>query len=319
MSANPGLSHLARARRRATGNRLHTLGVIAAMLGMTALLGHILAGPEGLVWAVVLALATLFVSPRLSPGMVLRFYRARPLGHVAAPRLNALAVELAREAGLRTAPRLYLIDSAVPNAFTVGGPDDAALAMTQGALSGMSFRELRAVMAHEISHIRHNDLGVTALADVFSRVTSLFSALGQILLLVNLPLVLTGRLAVPWSAVLVLLGAPLVSGLLQLALSRRREYDADLGAVELTGDPRGLAMALAKLEARQNTLMRRLLGPGAKTLDAALLRTHPAGRDRIARLLELERDYEVRPSASDAYRDERPTVSRFRRLPRNAG
>src|SRR5690606_2413300 len=109
-------------------------------------------------------------------------------------------------------------------------------------------------MAHEIAHIAHEDIRVMALADVVSRMTSVMSTLGLFLALFNLPAAMAGGAGVPWLTVLVLVAAPTVGTLLQLALSRAREYDADLGAVALTGDPQGLASALVKLEQAQGRM-----------------------------------------------------------------
>jgi heat shock protein HtpX len=126
------------------------------------------------------------------------------------------------------------------------------------------------------------------LADLFSRMTSWFSSVGQILLVINLPLTMFSEYAVSWAAILILVLAPTLSALMQLALSRIREYDADLGATELTGDPRGLALALAKMERYQGRFIEQIFFPGRRVPDPSLLRTHPPTQERIERLLELE-------------------------------
>jgi heat shock protein HtpX len=116
--------------------------------------------------------------------------------------------------------------------------------------------------------------------------TSFFSSVGQVLLFLNLPLILLGGTGFPWGMILLLLGAPTVSLLLQLALSRTREFEADQGAAELTGDPEGLARALDRMEAQQRGLMQNLFGIGRSPVGSNLLRTHPPTEERIRRLME---------------------------------
>ena len=134
------------------------------------------------------------------------------------------------------------------------------------------------------------------LADVISRITGLFALLGQLLLFLNFPLLLVGRAPISWLAVLLLIAAPRLSALLQLALSRTREFQADLGAARLTGDPEGLASALRKMEAYQSGIWKRILMPGGGGPNPSLFRTHPATGERVRRLLELVEG--GRPAAS---------------------
>jgi heat shock protein HtpX len=124
------------------------------------------------------------------------------------------------------------------------------------------------------------------LADMISRMTSTLSFFGQILVLINLPLLLMGQVQISWLAILVLLAAPTVATMLQLALSRTREFDADLGAFEMTGDAVGLASALEKMERYQRGILDFVL-PGRRVPDPSMLRTHPNTDERIRRLLEL--------------------------------
>jgi heat shock protein HtpX len=195
---------------------------------------------------------------------------------------------LAARAGLPAAPTLYYVPSAMINAFAVGTRGNSAIAVTDALLRALSPRELAGVLAHELSHVRNNDMWVMELADLFSRMTSWFSSVGQILLVINLPLTMFSEYAVSWAAILILVLAPTLSALMQLALSRIREYDADLGATELTGDPRGLALALVKMERYQGRFIEQIFFPGRRLPDPSLLRTHPPTQERIERLLELE-------------------------------
>ena len=269
-------------------NLVHTAALFAGMLGLLALLGWVVAGPSGLAGLVAAGLVLLTAGMRVSPALILRLYGARPLAVEEAPGLYGIVVELSRRAGLERPPRLYYIPTPMINAFTVGSREDAAVTVTAGLLEHLNRRELVGVLAHEITHVRHNDLKVLGLADLVSRATVLFSWMGQFLLLLNLPLWLAAGYSVPWLAVFLLIFAPTLTALLQLALSRSREFDADLGSVELTGDPRGLASALYKLEAFQANFLERILLPGRRVPEPSLLRTHPATEERIRRLLELE-------------------------------
>lgn len=162
-------------------------------------------------------------------------------------------------------------------------------------------RELAGVLAHELSHVRNNDLWIMNLADAISRLTMVMSYVGMILLLVSLPLALIGLATVPWLLVLLLAFSPTIAALLQLALSRAREFDADLDAAGLTRDLAGLASALRKLELAQGGgLWERILLPGRRVPDPSLLRSHPPIEERIRRLHALQApgappDYAERP------------------------
>jgi heat shock protein HtpX len=265
-------------------NLAHTLILFVGMLLVLGVSGYALFGPPGVYGAVLLIVISLVLSPRISPRTLLRLYGAVPLTAASAPELDAMLRELARRANLTRIPQLYYVPSQVTNAFAVGSPRDAAIGVTDGLLRRLTLRELAGVLAHELSHVRHNDLWVMNFADVLSRVTSLLANVGQLLLLINLPLVLMGQATISWLAIAMLIVAPLLNGLLQLALSRTREYDADRGAVALTGDPAGLASALLKLERYTAALLRQIVVPGHGVPQPSILRTHPPTRDRIARL-----------------------------------
>ncbi len=171
----------------------------------------------------------------------------------------------------------------------MGSRADPAIAVTEGLIRSLDARELAGVLAHETSHIANNDMRIMALADTVTRMTHLLSMLGVLLAVLSLPLALFGLGFVsPW-ALLLLVAAPAVSALMQMALSRTREYLADLEAARLTGDPVGLASALGRLERQTMAPWRLLIGGGyGAGSDASLLRTHPATVERIRRLGELQ-------------------------------
>jgi heat shock protein HtpX len=172
------------------------------------------------------------------------------------------------------------------NAFAVGRREDSAIAITDGLLRAMNMRQLAGILAHETAHIKNGDLKVMGLADVLNRITSFLSTLG----LIGIPLVFGTGLNVPLYGLVLLVFAPTIGGLLQLGLSRAREYDADLDGVTLTGDPDGLASALQVLESSQKGLWEGMFLPGGRMPQPSIMRTHPKTEDRIARLAALRRD-----------------------------
>jgi heat shock protein HtpX len=250
------------------------------------LLGRLLLGP-GAAWMVgAMGVVALLFGPRVSPAVVMRLYRARPLTPWELPEVQEVVAELAARAGLQSVPRLYYVPTHVLNAFSVGDRGHAAIGLTDGVLRRLAPRELVAVLAHETAHVAHDDVRVMSLADLISRITSTLSTLGQAMLLLSLFLAM-GSVAVPWTTLLLLVFGPMLMGLLQLALSRTREFSADLGAVRITGDPVGLASALRKLERSERGLLESILMPGRRNPEPSLLRTHPATEARVERLLEL--------------------------------
>lgn len=268
-------------------NFVQTLLLIGGMMLLLGLTARLLFGEGAFLWTAGMVAVVLLLAPRLSPRIIMRLYQARPLTAAEAPELVQVLAELARRAGLPEVPALYWIDSPVMNAFAVGQRGSAAIAVTRGLLERLTPRELTGVLAHELSHVRNNDMWVMGLADTVSRLTANLSLIGQLMILVNLPLLAMGGVTLPWSALLLLVFAPAVSTLLQLALSRTREYDADLGAVLLTGDPDGLASALARLEREQGGWIERVLFPEGRNPNPSWLRTHPPTEERIRRLQAL--------------------------------
>ncbi|MGB0128403.1 MAG: zinc metalloprotease HtpX, partial [Rhodocyclaceae bacterium] len=206
---------------------------------------------------------------------------------------------LARRAGLPAVPTPHYVPSAIVNAFATGAKQRSAIALTDGLLRSLSPRELAGVIAHEMAHIAHGDLRVMGLADYVSRLTSLLALVGQVVILASVPLLLAGEAAINWWGPLLLAVSPQLAQLAQLGLSRVREFDADHSAARLTGDPKGLASALAKIE-RISRSWRNWLMPGWGNPEPSWLRTHPATETRIARLLELvpPEPAPVRPAAS---------------------
>jgi heat shock protein HtpX len=268
---------LARQRRR---NRLHSVLLLFSLVGRAGWTGLLVGGTEGLVLGAGLALAFLVLDPMPGDLLFRDAFGAVRLSPTQAPELFALLAVLARRAGMQHPPDLYLVPSPILQAMAAGRREAPVIAVTLGLLRALPQRELAAVLAHEIAHIRHGDLLVLRLATAAATLTHAMASLGVLVLLAFLPaLWTTGTAPSPWVVVL-LTAAPLLSDLLTLSLSRRRELLADAGAVELTGDVKALTQALARIWRLQGDDWERLAARGPRWLK--WLRTHPTVEERIA-------------------------------------
>lgn len=275
------------------GNWLKTGLLMAAIMALFGMVGAVLGGGQGMLLALVFGLGVNLWAYWFSDTMVLKLYRAQEVDATTAPQLYDTVRDLAERAKLPT-PKVYLIDEAQPNAFATGrNPEHAAVAATTGILQLLTARELRAVLAHELSHVRHRDI-------LTSTITA--SIAGAISTLANFGMFFGGRDSDnrnPLVALIVLILAPIAAVLIQLAISRGREYEADRGGAELSGDPRALADALAKIdryakglpletaEAHPATAHMMIINPLSGEGIAGLFRTHPPTEERIHRLLAM--------------------------------
>jgi heat shock protein HtpX len=269
-------------RRHNFRNALHTAILVLGSAAIMGLLAYSMFGTKGLVAAAVIGAIAMAGLGQVSPQMVLGLYKARPLGVEEAPQLHQIIVELASRAKLPAVPKLYYVPTQMLNAFAVGRKEDAAIAITDGLLRAMSPQQIQGILAHETAHIMNGDLKVMGMADVLNRITSFLSTLG----LLGVPLVFGTGFQAPLFGLLLMIFAPTIGGLLQLGLSRAREYDADL-----TGDPEGLASALQFLEEKQGAKWESMMLPGSRLPHPSLLRTHPRTEERIARLQALKLDH----------------------------
>ncbi|MCW8931591.1 MAG: zinc metalloprotease HtpX [Gammaproteobacteria bacterium] len=269
-------------------NHLQSLLLFFVMIVFLSLLGWLLLGSDGIFLLLLLGVILLVFNPVSSPWLIMRLYHATPLTHHQAPQLNLALTELARRSGLERVPTLFYIPSSMINAFTVGNRNEAAIAVSDGLLKTLNYRELIGVLAHEVSHVRNNDIWVMSIADLISRLTSFLSLLGQFFLLLNLPLILLSNVSINWFAIFLLVFAPNLSSLAQLGLSRVREYNADLGAARLTADPGGLASALVKIGQYSGSFFEKIMMPGRRIPVPSLLRTHPLTEERVRRLMALD-------------------------------
>lgn len=268
---------------------IHTWLLVGGSLTLLVVCAWAFFGTTGIFYAAIFGSLSLFMATRVSPDVVLRMYKAQPVSRAEFPVGHQILDKLVERAGLPHRPKLCIVPSNMLNAFAVGRKDKSAIAMTDKLVRSLTHRELAGVMAHEMSHIRNEDIKVMAIADMVSRFTAMMSTFGSFALIANFFAVLFGLGAtVPWIAIILMMTAPTVGGLLQLALSRTREYDADLGAVMLTGDPDGLASALIKLEKTQARNWEGMVLPSGRIPHPSILRTHPKTEDRVERLMALK-------------------------------
>ena len=270
-------------------NLLHSLVLITVMGCILMLSSALIFGSQSW-WAVIPGLLiSLFIIPSVSPNWVLRFYQAQPVSPGQLPQLYRLISEISRRAKLSNAPQLFWIPSNTINAFAVGDHRQSAIAITQGLLQTMNTREIAGVLAHEISHIRNHDLRIMTFADVLTRMTHVLSMIGFLSILIALPFLLAGLINISLFGLFLLLIAPTINTMLQLGLSRIREFEADLNAVRITNDPEGLASALNKIEKQQHGWWQRIFLPGYRVKQPSVLRSHPDTQERIERLLDLRK------------------------------
>ena len=278
-------------------NLMKTAILMAAITALFMAVGAMIGGRTGMLIALLVAVGMNFFSYWFSADMVLKMYNAREVDASSAPQFYGMVAELAQRAGLPM-PRVYLIDEDAPNAFATGrNPEHAAVAATTGILRVLSERELRGVMAHELAHVAHRDILISTVSATMA---------GAISMLANFAAFFGGRdehgrPTNPIAGIAVALLAPLAASLIQMAISRAREFEADRGGAEISGDPAALASALDKIhrvaqgiplapaeahpETAQMMIMNPLSGGGLR----GLFSTHPSTEERIARLLAMAR------------------------------
>lgn len=227
-------------------NLMKTAMLMAAITALFMALGQMIGGSQGMVLALLVAVGMNFFSYWFSDKMVLRMYNAQEVDARSAPHFHRMVAELAQRAGLPM-PRVYLIEEDAPNAFATGrNPEHAAVAATTGLLRMLDEREVRGVMAHELAHVKHRDILISTVSATMA---------GAISMLANFAMLFggrdsEGRPANPIASIAVMILAPLAASLIQMAISRAREFEADRGGAEISGDPLALASALDKIAGR---------------------------------------------------------------------
>ena len=255
------------------------LGAISAVLLLSA---NLIAGPNAMIVAAALIAAGVMSARRVAPAFVMQMFNAKRVEPHDWPEAYNTVNALRQRAGLDAMPQLYCLPGATMMAFSTGSQSEPVIALSMGALQHLSSRELHGIVAHELAHVASGDMTLLMLSEVMARLTRTFATLG---LLLAIWLAIAGEARVPLLTIIVLAVAPTAVSLLQLALSRNREYDADDYAADLTGDPAGLASGLRKIEREQASIWRRLFQPYVRGNVPTLLRSHPRTEERIARLL----------------------------------
>ena len=226
---------------------MRTALLLAALTGLFLAAGFLIGGRQGMVLAFVIACAMNLFAYWNADKLVLRMYGARPVDRASAPEFHDLVAELAARAQLPM-PKVYIIENAQPNAFATGrNPNNAVVCATQGLLRSMPADEVEAVMAHELMHVKHRDILISSVA---AAVATAISAIANMAMFAGM--FGGGRededRPNPLVVMLAAIVAPIAAGLMQMAISRSREFEADRGAAELLGTGRPLANALQRIE-----------------------------------------------------------------------
>ncbi len=276
-------------------NLLKTAMLMAAITALFMVIGSYIGGKQGMMLALLFAVGMNFFSYWFSDKMVLRMYNAQEVDAQSAPQFYRMVQELAQRAQLPM-PRVYVINEDAPNAFATGrNPEHAAVAATTGIMRVLSERELRGVMAHELTHVKHRDILISTISATMA---------GAISALANFAMFFggrdeNGRPANPIAGIALAILAPLAASLIQMAISRAREFEADRGGAEISGDPEALASALQKIEAvargvpfqaaesHPATAQMMILNPLHAGGIGKLFSTHPPTEERVAALMQI--------------------------------
>lgn len=277
-------------------NQIKTYVLLAAIVALFVVVGGLIGGSNGMLIAFVVALVLNIGTYWYSSDMVLRMYNARQIGPNDAPDLYLMVTQLAQKANLPQ-PDIYVINEEQPNAFATGrDPEHAAIAFTVGIMKLLDYDELQCVAAHELSHIKHRDILISTISAVIA---------GAIAALANVAIIFgvrdeEGRTNFIASILLAIL-APIAAAVIQMAISRSREYLADEGSAYLTNKPLILANALVKIdsfahnismpsvESHPSTAQMMIINPLSAGSIANLFSTHPETHDRVARLEEISK------------------------------
>ena len=276
-------------------NLMKTAILMAAITALFMAIGSLLGGRQGMMLALIVALGMNFFSYWFSDTLVLKMYNAQQVDESSAPQFYGMVRDLAQRAQLPM-PKVYLINEDAPNAFATGrNPEHAAVAATTGILRVLTERELRGVMAHELSHVRHRDILISTISATMA---------GAISMLANFAMFFGGRNSEgrstnPFVGILVMLLAPIAASLIQMAISRAREFEADRGGAEISGDPQALASALEKIhriaqgipletaERHPETAQMMIMNPLSAGGLRGMFSTHPPTEERVQRLLAM--------------------------------
>jgi heat shock protein HtpX len=289
-------------------SQLKTVGLLALLSGLLVAIGYALYGGTGAILGLVMAAVTNFGSWFYSDKIALSAYQAQPVTREQAPAIYDMVERLATKAEIPM-PGVYLVPGAAANAFATGrDPEHAAVAVTEGIVQALSEEELEGVIAHELTHIINRDTLTQAVAATIGGAISFLAQMLQYSLFFGGNRDdREGGSANPIALMATIFLAPLAATVIQMGISRTREYAADAGAAKLTGNPRALAQALQRLEAsaqrlpmNANPAFEPLLIVNAlpQQMFRSLFSTHPATEDRVAKLLEIEQTLGATKSVS---------------------
>ncbi len=280
-------------------NTVKTIGLMVFMTVLLVFVGAAIGGRGGMIFAFVLAMIMNFGSYWFSDKIVLRMYNAQPVTEAQAPELHAIVRTLVQKAGMPM-PKVYIIPEETPNAFATGrNPEHAVVAVTQGIMRLLSREELAGVIAHELAHIKHRDMLTGTIVATIAGAISMLAQMAQWAMIFGGGRRDDDRDGSPIAALVMMIVAPIAAMLVQMAISRTREYEADKGGAGICGNPMSLADALLKLERGNQVIpmddakpatahmfiVNPLHGGGLMTLFS----THPPIPERVKRLQEMAR------------------------------
>jgi heat shock protein HtpX len=277
-------------------NAVKTVFLMTLMMALFLLIGYLLGGNTGMTIALVFSLIMNFGSFWFSDKIVLAMYRAKEVNRESAPKFYDMIEGLARQANLPM-PKVYLINDPTPNAFATGrSPKKAAVAATTGILQGLSNDELAGVMAHELAHVKHRDTLISTIAATLVGSISYIAQMAGWMFMFGRS---DDREGGGIGGLVLLILSPILAMLIQMAISRSREFAADKGGAEISGNPLGLASALAKISRGNQmkplfhsdpaTAHMFIINPLAGGGISKLFSTHPSTEERIKRLQAMAR------------------------------
>ncbi len=280
-------------------NTIKTFFLLTSLTLLFIWVGGLLGGQEGMMFAFFFACIMNFVSYWFSDKIVLAMYGAKPVNESQAPELYSMVRELCQRAGLPL-PKIYIIPTQSPNAFATGrDPHHAVVAITEGIMHILNREELAGVLGHELSHVKHRDILISSIAATLAGAVSMLANMARWGMMFGGRSRDDARQGNPIALLFTIILVPIAAMLIQLAVSRSREFDADKGGAEINGHPEHLASALQKLESSRKAIPFRgadpstahlfIVNPLSGDFFASLFSTHPSTKERVEKLLSMRK------------------------------